>query len=171
MIHDNSGQNKIRIPSIFIFCSNDKERTGKRSKTNFKRGSSLSSGLLVTPTDTKKTKDQVKVKPKSNNVKSIKTKRRNSVPPDKDDKMSQRKVGVSQMTKDLPTQGSLSAADKFHPGPSKKNSISEIVQNNFLDKMKIAGDILRRSHSLDELNTLRKCFFTFSTFFDSFLNP
>ena len=159
MTHDNSGQHKIRILSIFIFCSNDKERTGKRSKTNFKRGSSLSSGLLVNPTDTKKTKDQVKVKPKSNNVKSIKTKRRNSVPPDKDEKMSQRKVGVSQMTKDLPT-----AADKFHPGPSKKNSISEIVQNNFLDKMKIAGDVLRRSHSVDKLNTLRKCFFTFSTF-------
>ena len=165
MTQDNSGQHKIRILSIFIFCSYDKERTGKRSKTNFKRGSSLSSGLLVNPTDTKKTKDQVKVKPKSNNVKSIKAKRRNSVPPDKDDKMSQRKVGVSQMTKDLPTQGSLSAADKFHPGPSKKNSISEIVQNNFLDKTKIAGDILRRSHSLDKLNTLRKCFFTFSTFF------
>ena len=164
MTHDNSGQHKIRILSIFIFSSTDKERTGKRSKTNFKRGSSLSSGLFVNPTDTKKTKDQAKVKPKSNNLKSIKTKRRNSVPPDKDEKMSQRKVGVSQMTKDLPTQGSLSAADKLNPGPSKKNSISEIVQNNFLDKMKIARDILRRSHSVDKLNTLRKCFFTFSTF-------
>ena len=151
----------FNIHSIFIFSSNEKDKTGKRSKANFKRGSSLSSGLVVNPTDTKKTKDPVKVKQKSNNQKGIKTKRRNSIPPDKEDQMSQRKVGVSQMTKDSPTaQGSLLAADKYNPGPSKKNSISELIQNNFLDKGKMTG--YRRSHSLDELNILRKCFFTFS---------
>ena len=118
----------------------------------------------MNPTDTKKTKDPVKVKQKSNNVKSIKTKRRNSIPPDKEDKMSQRKVGVSQMTKDSPTAQGFLAADKHNPGPSKKNSISELIQNNFLDKGKMTGYIFRRSHSLDELNILRKCFFTFSPF-------
>ena len=117
------------------------------------------SGLLAgNLSENKKNKDPVKNENKfKTKSKVIKTKRRNSVPPDKEDKGVERKLGVSQMTKNLPSP--LLAADKYQTGP-KKNSISEFVQNNLLDKMRIPGDNLRRSHSLDELNTLRKRFLT-----------
>ena len=149
-------RNKVSSP---IFSTNDKEKTGKKSKNTFKRGSSLVSGLMPgNSSENKKGKDPVKnenkVKTKS---KIIKTKRRNSVPPDKEDKGVERKLGVSQMMKNLPSP--LLSADRYQTGP-KKNSISEFVQNNLLDKMRIPGDNHRRSHSLDELNTLRKCFLT-----------
>ena len=128
---------------FFIFSTHEKEKTGKSSKNTFRRGSSL---VVVNPSDTKKTKDLVKnenkVKTKS---KFMKTKRRNSVPPDKENKGLERKVGVSQLNKKNPTTSSLLATD-----------ISDFVQNNLLEKIKISGDIPRRSRSLEQLNTLRK---------------
>lgn len=143
---------------FFIFSTHEKEKTGKSSKNTFKRGSSL---VVVNPSDTKKTKDLVKnenkVKTKS---KFMKTKRRNSVPPDKENKGLERKVGVSQLNKKNPTTSSLLATDTFKTEPSKKNSISDFVQNNLLEKIKISGDIPRRSRSLEQLNTLRKSFLT-----------
>ena len=115
----------------------------------------------MNPSDTKKTKDLVKnenkVKTKS---KFMKTKRRNSMPPDKENKGLERKVGVSQLNKKNPTTASLLAMDTFKTEPSKKNSISEFVQNSLLEKIKISGDIVRRSCSLEQLNTLRKSFLT-----------
>ena len=117
--------------------------------------------MVVNPSDTKKTKDLVKnenkVKTKS---KFMKTKRRNSVPPDKENKGLERKVGVSQLNKKNPTTSALLAMDTFKTEPSKKNSISDFVQNNLLEKIKISGDIVRRSRSLEQLNTLRKSFLT-----------
>ena len=59
------------------------------------------SGLLAgNSSDNKKTKDPVKNENKAKTKsKVIKTKRRNSVPPDKEDKGLERKLGVSQITK------------------------------------------------------------------------
>ena len=91
-------RNKVSSP---IFSTNDKEKTGKKSKNTFKRGSSLVSGLLAgNSSDNKKTKDPVKNENKAKTKsKVIKTKRRNSVPPDKEDKGLERKLGVSQIAK------------------------------------------------------------------------
>ena len=149
---------------FFPFSSNDREKSGKKAvKSTFKRGTSISSGLVPHP-ETKKTKDssknEGKVKSRTNGVKIMKTRRRNSVPPDKDDKISERKDGVSQMKKGLASKALL-ASEEIQSSLIKKNSISEIVQSNLLDKMMSSKDVMRRSHSLDELDILRQSFFTF----------
>ena len=131
-----------------LFFSNDKESSGKKSKGTFKRGSSIIS-LSAGTSDIKK--DDNKAKPKSTNAK-MKTRRRNSIPPDKDIKTSERKVGVANITNNLPNSKKVTEKTETI---SKKNSISEIVQSNILDQFKSSGVIIKRSHSVEELNTMR----------------